>query len=106
MLKRVYEINRETITIRSLSMAVLLGQLAYKVKHDIEDDELVVKVANRLREGLGIENKFGMYNLKINNNANTIELDIIEFPIKPDGKVIHPNLDMEVDKLYIEVEED
>jgi len=105
MLKRVYEINRETITIRSLSMAVLLGQLVYKSTHGIEDDELVVYVANRLREELNIENKFGIYNLRVNGNVNIIELDIIEFPIKPDGKVIHPNLDMEVDKLYIEVEE-
>jgi len=98
---KIYEIQRHKIGIENMNMAVHLGQLIYRNKYNREDDEIVVEVADMIREGTEIENKIVISGMQIENNI--IELMVIEFPIKPDGKVtMQAAYDEDEDKWYIE----
>ena len=87
-----------------MKVALIFGQVIYKNNHNIIDDELTINIANFLRDVSEIENKIKINNITVKDNI--LEVEVVEFPIKPDNTVsTETYYDEEKELWYLNIDE-
>lgn len=99
---RIYESRRHTVYTEDAVLILYLGQLIYSSKFDNNDDEILITVADMIRDSTKIENEITITDVKIKDNI--AEINIIEFPIESNSKVTNKvEKDENNMKFYIEI---